>query len=60
MSVHLLDVDVFGHGELRGHQVFVRGRFPNRVWKCARHDCDFIHIEGLARAALAVPEGETK
>lgn len=44
--IRLIDVRVWGHRELRGHSVYVRGLFPHRTWRCSRHDCDWVFIEG--------------
>lgn len=45
MTVRLLDVRVWNHAEQPGHSVYVRGPFPRRIWRCARHDCDWSHHE---------------
>lgn len=46
----LLDVRVWSHSELAGHAVFVRGRFPRRVWRCSRHGCGWAHDESVPAA----------
>ncbi len=43
----LVDPRVFGHGQMHGHAVFVRGKYPNRVWRCSRHDCSWVHSEAV-------------
>jgi len=43
--VRLLDVRVWGHKLLPGHTVYVRGKYPKRVWRCSRHDCWWSHYE---------------
>ncbi len=44
VRTRLVDWRVFTH-EGKGHRVYVRGRFPHRVWRCARHDCDWMFEE---------------
>ena len=43
--MRLIDLAVWNHDRHRGHTVFVRGKFPDRVWRCARHDCDWLFTE---------------
>lgn len=45
MATRLVDIGVWAHRHLPGHNVYVRGRFPYRIWRCARHDCDWTHEE---------------
>lgn len=42
---HLLDMRVWTHQELPGHTAYVRGIYPTRIWRCARHDCVWAYEE---------------
>lgn len=48
MTVHLVDMRVWSHQNQHGPNVYVRGLYPNRVWRCSRHDCDWMFAEAEA------------
>ena len=49
MTVRLVDMRVWSHRNLSGHTVYVRGLYPHRVFRCARHDCDWSFVEDHAK-----------